>query len=174
MELVFRDQCRDSADSAFRLWVETVWDVMRSAPALRIQAAQARWNTDIHIRESKMKTMAILAVVIGVVLAVSASIEGWVGGIGNHDGLSLTAGTLGLVAGALLFNAGIGLFGKSPRAALRAQVGAIICLAAFALITVAAPRMSVLTTILGIGFPIALLGFLRWTRGRQFGAGAPL
>jgi hypothetical protein len=32
----------------------------------------------------------------------------------------------------------------------------------------------VLTTILGIGFPIALLGFLRWTRGRQVGASAPL
>jgi hypothetical protein len=174
MELVFRDQCRDLADSAVRLWAHTLWDVMLSAPALRIEAAQTRWNTDIQIEESKMKTMAILAAVIGVVLAGSALVEGWVGGVGNHDGLSLTAGTLGLVAGALLFNAGIGLFGKSPRAAVRAQVGATICLAAFALITVAAPRMSVLTTILGIGFPIALLGFLRWTRGRQVGASAPL
>jgi|SRR3954463_1077695 cation transport ATPase len=165
MEQLFRDQRRDAADSAVRLWAETVWDVVRSAPALRIEGARARWN-HIHTRESNMKTMAILAMLTGIVLAASALIEGWAGGIGNHDGLSLTAGILGLLAGALLFAAGIGLLRQSSRAAMRANVGAITCLAAFALITVAAPRMSVLTTILGIGFPIALLFFLRWTRGR--------
>jgi hypothetical protein len=165
MENVFRDQRRDAAASTARLWAATLWDVLRSAPALRIEAARARWNEDIHIKESKMKTMANLAILIGVLLALSALIEAGAGGIGNHDGLSLTAGTLALVAGALLFAAGIGLLRNSRRAAVRAQGAAITCIAAFALAGVAAPRMSLLTNILGIGFPIALLFFLRWTRG---------
>jgi hypothetical protein len=171
MEQVFRDQRRDSADSAVTFWAETIWDVTRSAPALRMEAARARWNKNIHIKESTMKTMANLAMIIGVVLASSALVEAWAGGVGNHDGLSLTAGTLGLFAGALLFAAGIALFRNSPRAPVRAQGAAITCLALYAVVAVAAPRMSLLTNILGIGFPIALLFFLRWTRGR--GSSAP-
>ncbi|MFN2637992.1 MAG: hypothetical protein ABR585_13280 [Gemmatimonadaceae bacterium] len=171
MERVFQDQCRDSAESLVRLWAETVWDVVRSAPALRMEAARAAWNEDIQTKEKKMKTMANLAMLIGVVLAASAFMEGWAGGIGNRDGLSLTSAVAGIVAGALLFAGGIGLLRNSRRAAVRAQGAAIACLAAFALIAVAAPRLSLLTTILGIGFPIALLFFLRWTRGR--GPSAP-
>ncbi|HJP60850.1 MAG TPA: hypothetical protein VJ865_12660 [Gemmatimonadaceae bacterium] len=166
MEQLFRDQRRNSAESTARLWVETVWDLVRSAPAMRMEAARARWNEDIHIKEKKMKTIANLATLIGVILASSAFIEGWAGGIGNRDALSLTAGTLGFVAGALLFAAGIGLLRNSRRAHVRAQGAAITCLATFALVAVAAPRMSLFTSVLGIGFPIALLFFLRWTRGR--------
>jgi hypothetical protein len=166
MEHAFRDLRRDCAESAVRLWAETILDVVRSAPVLRIEAARNRWNENIHIKENKMKTMANLAMLIGVVLASSAFIEGWAGGVRNHDGLSLTAGALGLLAGALLFAGGIGLLRNSRRAAVRAQGAAITCLAAFALVAVTAPRMSLLTTVLGIGFPIALLFFLRWTRGQ--------
>jgi hypothetical protein len=117
-----------------------------------------------------MKTMANLAMLIGIVLALSALIEAWAGGIGNHDGLSLTAGTLGLIAGGLLFAAGIEMLRNSRRAAARAQGAAVTCLAVFALVAVAAPRMSLLTNILGIGFPIVLLFFLRWTRGQSSSA----
>jgi hypothetical protein len=63
------------------------------------------------------------------------------------------------------------LLRNSPRAAARAQGAAITCLAAFVLVAVGAPRMGLFANVLGIGFPIALLIFLRWTRGR--GPSAP-
>ena len=171
MEQVFRDQRREAAKCDARLWAETMWDVARSAPALRLEATRALWYEDIHAKEGKMKTMASLAMLIGAVVVASALAEGWAGGLVNHDGRSLTAGVLGVVAGALLLAAGIGLLRGSRRAAVRAQGAAVTCLGVFALITLAAPRMSLLTTLLGVGFPVALLLFLR--RSRVQGPSAP-
>ena len=171
MEQVFRDQRREAAKCDARLWAETMWDVVRSAPALRLEATRALWYEDIHAKEGKMKTMASLAMLIGAVVVASALAEGWAGGLVNHDGRSLTAGVLGVVSGALLLAAGIGLLRGAPRAAVRAQGAAIACLGVFALITLAAPRMSLLTTLLGFGFPVALLFFLRRSRGQ--GPSAP-
>ena len=114
MEQVFRDQRREAAKCDARLWAETMWDVVRSAPALRMEATRALWYEDIHPEEGKMKTMARLAMTIGAVVVASAL---------------------------------------------------------FALITLAAPRMSLLTTLLGVGFPVALLLFLR--RSRVQGPSAP-
>ncbi|CAN5894517.1 hypothetical protein BH11GEM1_BH11GEM1_31710 [soil metagenome] len=171
MEQVFRDQCREAAKRDVRLWAETVWDVVQSAPALRMEATRAGWYEDIHAKEGKMKTMASLAMLIGAVVVASALAEGWAGGVVNHDGRSLMAGMLGVVAGALLLAAGIGLLRDSRRAAMRAQGAAVTCLGVFALITLAAPRMAVLTTLLGFGFPVALLLYLRRRQGQ--GPSAP-
>ena len=166
MEQLFRDQRREAQGGDLRLWAATVWDVVQSAPTLRMEATLAGWNEDFHAKEGKMKTMASLAMLIGAVLVASALAEGWAGGMGNHDSRSLMAGTLGVVAGALLLAAGVGLLRGSSRAAVRAQGAAITCLAVFAVITLAAPRMSVFTTLLGFGFPIALLVYLRLTGGQ--------
>ena len=162
MEQVFRDQRREAAVCDARLWAETAWDIVRSAPALRMEAAQA---VDIQPGEGKMKTMASLAVLIGAVVVASALAEGWAGGLMNHDGRSLMAGMLGIVAGGLLLAAGIGLLRGAGRAEVRAQGAAVACLGVFALITFAAPRMSMFTTLLGFGFPVALLLYLRLIRG---------
>ena len=151
MEQVFRDQRREATKCGVRFWAETVWDVVLSAPALRVEATRARWYEDTYPKEGKMKTMASLAMLIGAVVVASALAEGWAGGFVNHDGRSLMAGMLGVVAGALLLAAGIGLLRRAPRAEVRAQGAAIACLGVFALITFAAPRMSVLTTLLGFG-----------------------
>ena len=167
MEQVFRDQRREAGKNGVRLWAETVWDVVQSAPSLRMEATRAGWNEDIHAKEGTMKTMASLAMLIGAVLVASALAEGWAGGVVNHDGVSLMAGILGVLAGALLLTAGVAWLRGSRRAAVRAQGAAVTCLGMFVLITLAAPRMSVFTSLLGVGFPVALLFYLRWGRGQS-------
>jgi hypothetical protein len=166
MALVFRDQRREVGASGVRFWAAVVWDVARSAPALRVEALRARWDRGIQTEEGTMKPMAILAVLIGALEAVNALAEGWGGGVMNRDGYSLVAGTMGAVAGALLVAAGIALLRRTPGAAAWARGAAITCLAVFVFIGLVTPRMSIVATLLGIGFPIALLLFLRWTRGR--------
>jgi hypothetical protein len=166
MELVFRDQRRAGTSSDIRLWVETVWDVTRSAPPLRLEAARVLRHENLHVREGTMKTMASLATLIGATVLASALTEGWTGGLVRHDGRSLIAGTLGIVAGTLLLATGIGLLRSTRHAAVRAESAAIACLGIFALMTLAAPRMSTFTNLLGFGFPIALLLHLRRTRLR--------
>ncbi len=171
MEQVFRDQRREAASSGIRFWAETMWDVARSAPALRVDAARDGWEDFTRATGGTMKTIASVAMLIGVVLVASALAEGWAGGLANHDGRSLIAATLGVVAGALLLGAGTGLLRGSRDAAVRAKGAAIACLVVFALMLFAAPRMSVFTNLLGFGFPIALLLFLRRRRGE--GASSP-
>ena len=73
---------------------------------------------------------------------------------------------MGEVAGALLVTSGIALLRHAPGAAAWARGAAITCLAVFVFIGLVTPRLSIVATMLGIGFPIALLLFLRWTRGR--------
>jgi Ca2+/Na+ antiporter len=70
--------------------------------------------------------------------------------------------TLGVVAGVLLIASGVVLASRSPKAQALPLVAAIACLAVFLLI----PRMSIFSKMLGIGFPIALLLFLRLGRGQ--------
>ena len=65
MVLVFRDRRRDESARGIRFWSEMIWDVARSAPALRLDAFRIRWEEDIQTGEEKMRTMAILAVLIG-------------------------------------------------------------------------------------------------------------
>jgi peptidoglycan/LPS O-acetylase OafA/YrhL len=166
MVLVFRDQRRDRGVNSARFWVDMVWDVARSAPALRVEALRARWARDIQTGEDKMKTMAILAVLIGALDVANAVAELWAGGIMNGDRYSLIGGTLGIVAGALLLVAGIALARRTPRARTQARVAAMTCLAAFVVIGVALPRLSIFAMLLGIGFPIVLLLFLGLT-GRR-------
>lgn len=166
MALAFRDQRREVGARGVRFWGAMVWDVARSAPALRVEVLRAWWDRGIQPEEGKMKPMASLAVLIGALEAVNALAEAWVGGMMNGDGYSLLGGTLGAVAGALLAASGIALLRRAPGAAAWARGAAITCLAVFVFIGLVKLRLSIFAIILGIGFPIALLLFLRWTRGR--------
>ena len=111
-------------------------------------------------------TMAILAILIGAMEAVNATQEVWVGGVVNR-GWPLLGGTIGIVAGTLLLAAGVAMLRRSPNAAALAQGAAITCLLVFVLTGLVIPQMSYFATILGVGFPIILLIFLRRTRGRE-------
>jgi hypothetical protein len=71
------------------------------------------------------------------------------------------------VAGALLLAAGIAMLRRTSNAAALAQGAAITCLLAFVLFGLIISQMSIFSTILGIGFPIALLISLWRTRGHS-------
>lgn len=167
MTLVFRDQRRQPDARGVRFWAELLRDVGRSAPVLRVEAFGVLWNRFTQIEGEKMKLMAILAVLIGALEAANALAEAWTGGIGNGDRYALMWGTMAGLAGVLLLTSGIGLARRFPRARALAQCAALICLAVFTSISVIQPRMSLLATLLGIGFPVGLGVFLYWTRGRD-------
>jgi hypothetical protein len=171
MTLLFRDQRREPGARDVRFWAELLWDVARTAPTLRIEALRAQWDRDIRTGEGRMRTMAILAVLIGAAEAVNALAEGWAGGATNGSGFWLAGVILATVAGALLLAAGIAMLRQTPDAVLWARAAAITCLAVVVLIRLVQGWMSIFATLLGIVFPIALLLFMQWTRGR--GPSAP-
>jgi hypothetical protein len=166
MVQVFLDRHREAGTRGARFWAAMVVDVTRSAPALRAEAFRVRCGASIHIEEGKMKTMAILAMLIGTMEIVNSMAEAWVGGIVLHGGYSLAGGAMGAVAGALLVASAIALLRRASGAAVLAQRAAISCLAVFVLIALWRPIFSVFATMLGIGFPIALLLYLQWTQRR--------
>lgn len=166
MMLTFRQYRRDAAGRATWFWVELLWDVARSAPALRLEAMRARWSVDLHITEGAMKAMGILAALIGVLEVINSLIEGVGGGL-HRPGLQLLSVVLGVLGGVALFVAGIAMLRRGARAIPQALGMAVACLLAFAIIVFAAPVMSGAAMILGIGFPLVLLAFLFLQRGRD-------
>src|SRR5436309_12214321 len=75
MVLLFRDQCRESDVRTIRFWAAVIWDVARSAPALRAEA----WRENTRTMEVIMKLASILTVLLGVFGIVGAVVE-WVAG----------------------------------------------------------------------------------------------
>jgi hypothetical protein len=167
MAQAFRDLRIERESSGVRFWAAIVWDVMRSAPELRMQALRERSGIHFNIREGIMKTMAILAILIGALEVVNSLSEAWAGGVVRGGGASLAGGTIGALAGALIVASAIALLRRTPRAVAFAQGAAITCLAVFVCIAVIRPMFSGLATLLGIGFPIAMIVFLFSTRGRS-------
>ena len=166
MMLTFRQCRRDAAGCAAWFWAELLWDVARSAPALRLEAMRARWSVDLHIMEGAMKAMGILATLIGVLEVINSLIEGVGGGL-HRPGLQLLSVVLGVVGGVALLGAGIALLRRGSRAIPNALGMAVACLVAFAIIELAAPVMSIAAMLLGIGFPLVLLAYLFPKRGRD-------
>jgi len=165
MLLLFR-QCRgDAAGRMTRFWVELLWDIVRSAPALRLEAVRARGGLDLHIMEAAMKTMAILATLVGVLEVVNSLIEG-VAGWPHADAPWMSSVALGVLGGIVLMVAGVVMIRRGARAASQALGMAAACLVAFVLIGFVAPVMSGLAMLLGLGFPVVLVLFLFWRRGR--------
>lgn len=167
MRLIFRDQRRAGMGGA-RFWTECALDVARSAPALRIESWHSRRYTHIQLTERipMRKTMAILAILIGAVEATNALVEGRAASAAGLDGSSIVAVTLAVVAGVLLLASGIAQSVRSTKAPMLSLSAAITCLAVFTLVGIVLPRMSIFSTILGIGFPIVLLLFLRLGGGQ--------
>ncbi len=109
--------------------------------AYPVEAMRTQWSTDIQPMGAVMKAMAIFAILIGAIEAVNSSTEAWLGGIVKHGGYSLAGGVLGLV-----------------------QSAAILCLVVFVSVRLLRPMFSVFATMLGIGFPIAMLIYVNRTR----------
>lgn len=168
MTLVFRD-VRQERGTGTEFWFRILQDTVRSAPALRWEAFRTRWGHDTQSMGGAMKTMSILAVLVGAITVVNATIEGWSGGLVNHDTRSVVAWCIGGLAGLSLLLAGVSLLTSRTNAWSRARIAAIVCLAGFILMLVVSPRMSVFANILGIGFPLALIGYMQreGANGRQ-------
>lgn len=168
MAMIFRDQYGAARTRGAGFWAVILWDVARSAPALRLELSHALFNRNFKTGERAMMkmTMAILSILVGAIEAVNSFQEVWMRGALNPDASLLIGGTIGAVAGVLLFAAGIALLRGSASAGELSRAAAITCLLVFALVGVVKPQMSAFATLLGIGFPIALLVFLRVT-GKQ-------
>jgi hypothetical protein len=165
MTLVFREQWRDASERGVGFWTEIVWDVARSAPRLRAESLRARWAGDNPIEGTRMKPMAILAVLIGAVQLVGALMEARAGWATYGSSVPVVSVLAMVLAGAMLLGAGVALLRGSRSALTWANVAAIACLGAVVLVRLTFPWMSIFSTVLAIGFPIALLVFLRVSRG---------
>lgn len=163
MLLAFRELHRERA-SAVRFWWALILDTILSAPALRLEMSRAGWEEEPQHKGAIMKTMAIIATLVGVATIVNASVEGWSGGIANHDPQSLLAGGLGVLAGVSMIIAGVLLVRRSSHARSRAQAAALMCVAAFVLMLVVSPRLSIAANLLGIGFPLLLVAYVQFHR----------
>lgn len=166
MAQLFNDRRRDAGARPVRFWAAMMMDAARSAPALRLAEWRGRMDADFHLEARTMKTMAILAILIGTLEVVNAAAEAVVGGLVLHGGYSLVAGAVAAAAGGLLIASAVAMLRGSKGAMGLAQGAAIACLAVFALVAALHPIFSVLATILGVGFPVAMLVFLRVMQGR--------
>ena len=160
MRVLFNDMRREGG-SRLRFWGELVWDVARSALALHAEAMRAAWNHDTHTRRGRMRPMAVLALLFGVLEAINAGAEGWAGGVRGGDSASLLAGALGVLAGVALAAAGVAILQK--RGAGWVRGAALACLLAFMAVAFV-KRLSILALAIGIAIPIALLLVLRASR----------
>ena len=115
MVLLFRDQCRESNVRTFGFWAAVIWDLARSAPALRAEAWCMRGRESTRTLGVIMKLAAMLTLLVGVLGIMNAMVE-WgaalTGTIGGMHALSLV---LGVCASALLLAAGAAILRPTPR-----------------------------------------------------------
>jgi hypothetical protein len=163
MTLCFRDLMRDRGTLGVGFWIEIVADVARSAPPLRADALRARWNPKERVEEGRMKTMGILAVVIGLLQAINALVELNGGGTTGWPGLVVA---MAIVLSVLLVIAGIALLARASSAPTLSRIAAVCWLALVVLARAVHPWMSIFSTLLAIVFPLALLVHVQMMRGR--------
>ena len=164
MRQLFHDRRRFGEEGGARFWTEMLMDVARSAPALRWEAHRIVDRPHHYFREGTMRSMAILTVLVGVIQIANAMAEALAGRSQLGDGYSLMGVALGVLAAVLLVAAGVALLRRGSGAATWARIAAVACVAVVVLIRVVQPWMSGFSTLLGIGFPIALLLFLFVTK----------
>jgi uncharacterized membrane protein len=167
MVLLFRDQCRESDVRTVGFWAAVIWDVARSAPALRLEA----WRERTRTMEVIMKLAAVVTVLVGVLGILNAGVDagaGFMGTLGGMHGLSLV---LGVFASVLLLVAGGAILRPTERGRQAARLALFASLALIVAARLLHPWMSPFSQVLGIGLPVAFLIALYWPR-RASTAGA--
>ncbi|MFI5233925.1 MAG: hypothetical protein ACHQSE_15630, partial [Gemmatimonadales bacterium] len=84
MAQLFNDRRRDAGAHRVQFWAAMIVDTARSAPALRLGKWRAQAGGNFHLEGRTMKTMAILAILIGTLEVVNSAAEAWVGGLVLH------------------------------------------------------------------------------------------
>src|SRR6267143_1984286 len=160
MMLLFRDQCRESDVRTVGFWARVLWDVVRSAPALRAEATRTV--------EVIMKLAAMLTVLLGVFGIVNAVVEWVAGSKGAIDGRYVLAVVLAVFASVLLLGAGAAILLRRPQPARVALLASVVLFVAARLLF---PWMSIFSQLVGFGLPVALLIALYWPRKPSMTAG---
>jgi len=160
MVLVFRAMVRDRGAATPGLWLKTIADVARTAPILRAEALRAHRNPNFRTEDGRMKTMGVLAVLVGLLQAVNAFAELSAGGTAGWPGLVVA---MAIVLSVLLLVAGVALLADASSAPVLAQIAAVSWLALVVVVRTVHPWMSILSTLLAVVFPLALLVYV-WTR----------
>src|SRR6267143_1485066 len=153
MMLLFRDQCRESDVRTVGFWARVLWDVVRSAPALRAEATRTV--------EVIMKLAAMLTVLLGVFGIVNAVVEWVAGSKGAIDGRYVLAVVLAVCASVLLLGAGAAILLRRPQAARLALLASLVL---FIVARLLFPWMSIFAQLVGFGLPVALVIALYWPR----------
>jgi len=160
MVLLFRDQCRESNVRTFGFWAAVIWDLARSAPALRMEA----WRESTRTIEVIMKLAAMLTVLVGVFGILNAMVEWGAALTGTIGGMHALALVLGVFASALLLAAGAAILRSTPRGRQVARLALLASLVLFIAARLLFPWMSVFSQLVGIGLPAAFLIALYWPR----------
>lgn len=113
-----------------------------------------------------MKVMAILAVLVGALEALNVMGELMAGGQAGRSVLASLVLAVAALAALLLLAGGVALLVRPRNTARFAGAAALVCLIVFAGIAAVRPIFSIAGSLLGIGFPIALLAFLYRDSGR--------
>lgn len=164
MVLLFRDQCQESDVRTVGFWAAVIFDVARSAPALRAEAWRTPGRENTRTIGGIMKLAAMLTVLVGVFGILNAMVEWGAALTGTTGGMHALALVLGVFASALLLTTGV----ASLRPTQGGRQAARLALFASLVMIVAArllfPWMSVFSQLVGIGLPVALLIALYWPR----------
>lgn len=170
MVLLFRDQCRESDVRTLGFWAAVISDVVRSAPALRVEAGRTRASENTRTIEVFMKLVAMLSLVLGGFGILNAVNEWVAASHGVVGGTHALAVALGVFASALLLGAGVAILLRMRQAARVALLASLALIVAARLMF---PWMSILSQLVGIGLPVVLLIALYWPRRPStLGAGA--
>ena len=167
MRLLFRDRRREVAaagGSVAGFWAEMLADVLRSAAPLRLETIRATGHT--LAKEVGMLVMGILAIIVGVLEGLGAGVEVRAA-VQHGDWMSswMFGSSMGLVAAGLLLSAGVSLLRRSPGAVPLARGAAITCIVVTVMLGWVIPMMGYFALLIGIGYPVVLLSWLR--RGRR-------
>jgi len=164
MVLLFRDQCRESDVRTFGFWAAVIWDVARSAPALRAEAWWTRGRENTRTIGGIMKLAAMVAVLVGVFGILNGMVEWGAALTGTIGGMHTLALVLSVCASALLLAAGAAILrptGRSRQVARLALLASLVMIVAARLVH---PWMSVFSQLVGIGLPAVFLIALYWPR----------
>jgi len=162
MVLLFRDQCQESDVRTVGFWARVLWDVVRSAPVLRVEAWREHGRESTRTMEVTMKIAAILTVLVGVFGILNAVIEWSAGGNGTTE--HALALVLGVCASALLLAAGVAILRPTERGRQAARLAVVASLVLIVAARLLHPWMSIFAQLVGIGLPVGILIALYWPR----------
>lgn len=161
MVLVYRDQQRDGLVNA-RFWLSLAAEVIGTAPRL--------WLEELYDgllkTETTVKIIASFAILIGALETVNSLVESRASAFESGDPLAQGMLVLAIAAGVLLTIAGLALLFRGESARKLGWIGALGCLGTFALMAATRPMMSGAATLLGLGFPAAMMAVLYVRRDR--------